>query len=325
MNHEEAAIKAFIRSNRRVTMADDGSLSETAAPSIISSGAEVYPMRFPRFVLVVLGFLLIGMIGVSAVSYLHHLIYPDALSKSDVARAQAHTRVVRRLETKRIGNAALNPLDQPIDELGAHVQTEGDAKAYVEALVKRWGPEEAGPHLPEFEERLARAEYLAVRSPDKLIPESQVATTFNRLMDEWQMPGWTRISVPELREFRFLYATVIYPKSVARLPDQSIAPRCRPTEASFLLHMLNSKGGIPPEIREQVRDSRFPWSILKRLRSAQPAPKPIKPGLHPAPQTPGLRQEVAYMTCQHKYFASHPVSFENVVNDVFGQLGIPQN
>ena len=26
-----------------------------------------------------------------------------------------------------------------------------------------------------------------------------------------------------------------------------------------------------------------------------------------------------------KYFASHPVSFENVVNDVFGQLGIPQN
>src|SRR2546429_3284166 len=122
MNHEEAAIKAFIRSNRRVTMADDGSLSETAAPSIISSGAEVYPMRFPRFVLVVLGFLLIGMIGVSAVSYLHHLIYPDALSKSDVARAQAHTRVVRRLETRRIGNAALNPLDQPIDELGAHVQ-----------------------------------------------------------------------------------------------------------------------------------------------------------------------------------------------------------
>jgi hypothetical protein len=35
---------------------DDGSLSEAAAPSIISAGAEVYPMRFPRFVLLVLGF-----------------------------------------------------------------------------------------------------------------------------------------------------------------------------------------------------------------------------------------------------------------------------
>jgi hypothetical protein len=149
-------------------------------------------MRFPRFVLLVLGFLLIGMIGVS-VSYLHHLMYPDTLSENDLARGQI-PRVEHRLETKRMGNTALNPLDQPIDELGAHVQKEGDAKAYVEALVKRWGPQEAGPHLPEFEGRLARAEYLAVRNPDKLIRESQVATTFNRLMDEWRMPEWTSIS-----------------------------------------------------------------------------------------------------------------------------------
>jgi hypothetical protein len=121
------------------------------------------------------------------------------------------------------------------------------------------------------------------------------------------------------------YAIIIYPNSVARLPDQSIAPGCRPTEALFLLYLLNSKGGIPPELREQVRDSHFPWSLLKRIRSARPAPKPIEPGLHPARQTPELRQEVAYMTFQRKYSASHPVSFENVVNDVFAQLGIPQN
>jgi hypothetical protein len=280
-------------------------------------------MRFPRFVLLVLGFLLIGMIGVS-VSYLHHLMHPDALSKNDLARALTRPQVEQRLEAKRIGDVALNPLDQPIDELGAHVQTEGDAKAYVEALVKRWGTEEA-PHLPEFEERLARAEYLAVHNPEKLIPESQVAQVFNRLMDEWQMPEWTRISAPELHEFRLPYAMSTYPKSVARLPDQSIAPSCRPTEALFLLQMLDSKGGIPPKIREQFRDSHFPWSLLKRFKSALPAPKPIEPGLHPAPQTPDLRQQVAYMAFQRKHFASHPVSFENVVNDVFGQFGIPQD
>src|SRR6266403_1276544 len=39
-----------------VEMKQRNPLSETAAPSIISSGAEVYPMRFPRFVLAVLGF-----------------------------------------------------------------------------------------------------------------------------------------------------------------------------------------------------------------------------------------------------------------------------
>ena len=166
-------------------------------------------MRFPRFVPVVLGFLLIGV----SVSYLHHFIYPDALSKNDLTRAQL-PRVELRLEAKRIGVVARNPLDQRIDELAAHVQTEGDAKAYVEVLVKRWGPEEA-PHLPEFEERLARAEYLGVHNPEKPTPESQVAQVFNRIRDERQMPGWTRISAPELHEFRFADATIIYPKSVA--------------------------------------------------------------------------------------------------------------
>jgi hypothetical protein len=75
-------------------------------------------MRFPRFVLLVLGFLLIGLIGVS-VSYLHHLMYPDTLSENDLARGQI-PRVELRLETKRMGNTALNPLDRPIDELAAH-------------------------------------------------------------------------------------------------------------------------------------------------------------------------------------------------------------
>jgi hypothetical protein len=55
------------------------------------------------------------MIGVS-VSYLHHLMYPDTLSENDLARGQIR-RVELRLETKRMGNTALNPLDQPVDEL----------------------------------------------------------------------------------------------------------------------------------------------------------------------------------------------------------------
>ena len=84
-------------------------------------------MRFPRFVLVVLGFLLIGV----SVSYLHHFIYPDALSKNDLARAQL-PRVELRLSAKRIGEVAPQPARPAIDGLAAHVQTEGDAKAYVD-------------------------------------------------------------------------------------------------------------------------------------------------------------------------------------------------
>ena len=88
--------------------------------------------------------------------------------------------------------------DQQIDEFGARILTEANAKAYVEALVKRWLPNETNPHLAECEDRLARAEYAAVRNPDKLIPEVRIAETFNRLLDEWELPSWPHVTIPEL-------------------------------------------------------------------------------------------------------------------------------
>jgi hypothetical protein len=179
--------------------------------------------------------------------------------------------------------------------------------------------------LAEFEEQLARAEYAAVRDPSKLIPESRVVKTFNKLMDEWQMPSWTRISVSELHAFRFTSATAMYPRSVARLPDQTIAPSCRPTEAVLLIFLLDNNAPMLPEIREQVRNSRFPWSLLKQMKEL--VSKPDIPSAEFPPRTPPERErrEAQYMASRDKHFASHPVSFEKVVNDVFGQLGIPQN
>jgi hypothetical protein len=257
-----------------------------------------------------LGLLLLCIVVLVAVPYLNHLVYPDSLPRSAVRRA--------------IGYAII-PEDRQVDELGApdHIRTEADARAYVIALVKRWDPRKTNPHLAEFEERLAQAEYAAVRDPTKLIPESQVAKTFNRLMDEWRMPAWTRVSVPELHAFRITYASSVYPRSVARLADGSIAFGCRPTEALLLLHMLDFIGGVPPEIREKVRESPFPWSLLKRLRWSRPAMEPVEYGLHPAPLNPDSRQRHEYITCRNVYFASHPaISFESEVGDIFSQLGI---
>ena len=264
----------------------------------------LWRMIFPFF-----GLLLVGMIAVAAVPYFHHLVYPDSLPRSALKRS--------------IDYAATPDLRQ-IDELGdpGHIQTEVDARAYIGALVKRWGPRET--NYPVLTDRLARAEYAAVRNPERLIPESQVAKNFNRLMDEWEMPSWTRISVPELHAFRIRYALTVYPRSVARLPDGSIAPSCRPTEALFLLHMLDSREGIPPDIREEVRESRFPWSVLKSLKWSRPK-RPIEPGLHPAytstPEESLRRNE--YIGLRRKYFATHPaISFESEVADIFSQFGI---
>jgi hypothetical protein len=266
---------------------------------------------------------LIFITGLVALPRLNHLMYPDALSKDDVTRALTH------VPRQAIGYAAF-PVDRRVDELGApdHIRTETDAKIFVEALMKRWGePNETNPHLVEFEERLARAEYAAVRNPDKLIPESRVAKTFNKLMDEWQMPGSAHISVAELHAFRIPYACGIYPKSVARLPDASIAPSCRPTEALFLLHMLDSNEGIASYIRDYVRQGHFPWDVLQRLKLWHPVPIPVfKPGLHRAPPDPDALQKFRYDNLRRRHFARHPeVGLESVANEVFAQLGIPAN
>jgi hypothetical protein len=226
--------------------------------------------------------LLIGAISVLAVPYLNHVVYPDSLP--------------RNAQKGAIGYAVI-PEDRQIDELGAadKIGTEADARAYVEALVKRWDPNETNPHVVEFEDRVAHAEYLAVHNPEKLIPESEIAKVFNQLMDEWQMPAWAHISVPQLHAFRITYAKSVYPKSVARSAE-SIAPSCRPTEALLLLHFLNSRGSVPPEMRGHG------W------RRSSPASE--------------NSQRHEYITYQQKYFARHPVSFERVVDDLFDRLGI---
>jgi hypothetical protein len=270
-------------------------------------------MRAPwRLAGLSLGFLLIaGVICTVVLPSVIHLIYPDSLPTS--------------AQKREIRYAAI-PEDRQIDELGApeQIRTEADARAYVEALVKRWDPNETNPHLPEFKEQLTQAEYAAVRNPERRIPESQVAKTFNRLMDEWQMPGWTRISVPELHAFRIIYASGVYPRSVARLPDRSIAPGCRPTEALFLLDMLNFSGGVPPQIRDQVRANRWPLSLLKRLEWSRPTERRVEEGLRAeTTPTPDGLQRHKYWTLQRNYFANHPtIRFESEVQELFSQLGI---
>ena len=269
-----------------------------------------------RIIFLFLGLFLVGVIGLAAVPYLNHLIYPDSLPRSAVRRAIGYAVIPQDRQ-------AVIPLDRQIDALGVpdHIRTEADARAYVEALVKRWWGNETNPSLAEFEERLTQAEYAAVRDPKKLIPESQVAKVFNGLMNEWQMPRWTRISVADLHAFRTVYAQAIYPRSIARLPDESIAPSCRPTEALFLLNTLDMRGSVPPEIRKIARDNSFPWSFLRLLKWSAWSSPPTETSVQNPVESDHKYTE--YLTCRRKYFSNHQVTFENVVNHLFAELGIP--
>jgi hypothetical protein len=271
-----------------------------------------------RIISLLVGFSLIGVV-LLAVPYFSHLLHPSGPSQEHMVGAPPCRAV----------DYAISPKEQQIDELGVpeHIRTEADARAYVEALVKIWDPGETNPHLAEFEDQLARAEFAAVRDPQKLIPESQIVKTFNHLMDEWQMPGWAHISVPELHAFRVPYACGLYPRSVARLPDGTIAPSTRPTEALFLLHMLDSNGGIAPYLRDYIRQTRFPWNALKRFKLWHPVPIPTRlpPGLYARSLSePEDFQLTKYDQLRRCYFDRHPdaASFEHIVNELFSQLGI---
>jgi hypothetical protein len=248
--------------------------------------------------------------------YVNGLVYPQLLSKA----GPFHTATSADWPDPRIGR---------IDELGAadHIHSEADARAYVDALIEQWGRNEKElPGAAQLVDRLARAEYAAIREPQKRIPESLVAKTFNGLMNEWQMPSWTRISVEELHAFRIVESS-LYSRSVARLPDGSIAPDCRPTEALLLLDQLNFNGGVQPWVRERVRARHFPWNLLKRFEWRRPIQQrpsqPVEYHLAPLPANPLSRQMDKYDAAKRNYFASFPgFDFSQFCYGLFVQLGI---
>ncbi len=276
-------------------------------------------MRTPwRAVGLSLGFLLIvGVICAVALPYLNHLIYPDLLPRTALAGA--------------IGYAATPDPDlRQIDELGVpdHIRTEADARAYIEALVKRWRPSEKDlPGVTQFEDRLAHAEYDAIHDPQRRIPESLVAKIFNGLVDQWGTPASSRISLEELHAFRIVYSSLLYPRSVLRLPDGSIAPDCRPSEALLLLDLLNFNGGVQPWLRKDVRARHWPWKILRRFEWRRPVQReqlePIAYGLRPMyTRTPDNVQQDKYHEALHEYFVNHPFTSQQLADDVFAKLGI---
>jgi hypothetical protein len=152
---------------------------------------------------------------------------------------------------------SLSPMDRKIDELGAEgrIQSEDDAKSYVQALVDKLGFEKRGlPQLSDLKAHLAHAEYMSLTDPSKRVPEALVADAFNELMDEWRTPAWTRVNnVGEMHAFRVVMSLFVNPRSVSRLPDGNIATTCRPVEAVYLVWPLHSQMGIPSVLREKLR------------------------------------------------------------------------
>jgi hypothetical protein len=177
-----------------------------------------------------------------------------------------------------------------------------DVEAYVDALLEKFQLDENKlPGLIDFRSRLINSEFSAVLHTENRIPESFVGQVFNELMDKWQMPAWTRVSVPEVHAFRVTMSLALYPNSVSRLPDGNLPPDCRPVEALYLIYLLNANMGVPSGLRDSVRSGRRPAEDPRTL------PPQGVIGLHQSKKSSSEIQRLReYSAALSAYFASHP-------------------
>ncbi len=215
----------------------------------------------------------------------------------------------------------LSPIDRKIDALGAeeNIRSEEDAASYVDALLEKFQLDETQLlGLSGFRSALVHVEFTALLRPQTRIPEPLVGQVFNELMDQWQMPSWSRVSPEELHAFRATMSLALYPKSVSRSADGMLAPTCRPVEALYLIYLLHSNMGVRPELRELVRAGRWPKADPQAL------PSQGWLGLHQSRKTPGeVQRYLEYKTALDTYVTAHPGSkLHNLVEKLFTRFGI---
>ncbi len=198
----------------------------------------------------------------------------------------------------------LSPIDANINRLSSKstIHSVQDAEAYIDALLEKYKLDDAKvPGLSALKPRVARAEYAAVLDPTKEVSEALVADVFNKMMNEWVTPLWTRISVEELHAFRVFNGTFLYPAAVSRSASGDVSRSCRPVEAIYTLYLLESNRGVPLELRELIRQGRWP----KNLGDRQPVVESQR--LQLLTRDPvKIKRDQEYLADRNAYFAAHP-------------------
>jgi hypothetical protein len=239
------------------------------------------------------------------------------------AFAIALTNPVSLRPIQNMSKFPLSFTDRRIDELGAEaqIQTETDAEAYVEAFLEKFKLDEVEPRLINmWKARLARAEFAAVRHPERRIPEDVVADAFNQLMEKWKVPAWTRVSLDELRVLRTAISIRVYPRSMPLFADDRLSRTCRPTEALFLVYLLQARGGLPTELTNVPRTGAGEWPNTVTTDQESPVPLMVRLDIRSSAEAMRLS---AYFAARASYFAHEPDdSFQKEVDELFRKFQV---
>jgi hypothetical protein len=174
-----------------------------------------------------------------------------------------------------------------INELARRIQSEADASALVSEIAALFAKELAPAWASSgIRQRVAHAEYEAVRNPAKLIPEQRIVDVWNQYVREMGAPDEAIVSVAEIHNMRdgsFTVAQLMWtrghqtiwtmPNVFALGPDGKVADGCRAVEAIRVIHDLEDLFQNLRGARDRLQKGIIPSDEVKK-RAGDPSAQP---------------------------------------------------
>lgn len=171
-----------------------------------------------------------------------------------------------------------------INELAGQIHSQADANALVSEVAAVFAKElPAAWSAAVVRERVARAEYEAVRNRASLVSEQRVVEVWNRYVREIGAPDEAAVTIAEthnLRDAGFTVAQLMWargdqtvwtaPNVYALGPDGKVADGCRAIEAVRVIYDLDDLFQNLRGARDRVRRSIVPSEVVKK-RVADPS------------------------------------------------------
>jgi hypothetical protein len=219
-----------------------------------------------------------------------------------------------------------------VNELAAHISSEADARAYVDAVADMFAD-----ILPPswatrgIRERIAHAEYEAVSDPLRQIPEQRIADVWNKYVREIGASEEALVTAAEIHSMRdatFAVTEVMWSKGLNQawtMPnifavgaDGKVAEGCRAVEALRVLHDLDQQFDNLRGARERLRKGIVASDAIKKSLENTKANQKTTARLTAWLDTNPLRPaESKYM---HEHGADH---LNQVVEMLFEELFPP--
>jgi hypothetical protein len=138
----------------------------------------------------------------------------------------------------------------------ARLEDLSDAGAYVKKSAVLCRVASPAP-MPEYlMNRLAAAEFDAVRNPARLVTDEQVAAAFNLMSDEFSVRHPVRLTASDVLEYRSVQAS-IFP----HLFSPKTVGGSRPIGTIIMLYQLWYNGGVTENLKRAAQLDRPPGSL----------------------------------------------------------------